>query len=107
MTNNKEYKYVMIITSEDERYASGEKDLGWFGEHPWEGILEDIVFGNNWEELFGDGRNEGLFYQLYSTETGKRIGYGSLDPDTPREEIEEWEDNHNKLNWNEKKVIAI
>ena len=34
---NKDYKYVVIITSEDERYTSDEKALCWFGEHPWEG----------------------------------------------------------------------
>ena len=34
---NKDYKYVVIITSEDERYTSDEKNLCWFGEHPWEG----------------------------------------------------------------------
>lgn len=88
---NKEYKYVMIVTSEDERYDSGEKDLCWFGEHPWEGKLEEIIFGNSFDELMGDRHNEGLFQQTYEMETGKRLSYGFLDPDTPREEIEEYE----------------
>lgn len=94
MKNNKEYKYVMIVTSEDERYESGEKDLSYFGDHPWEGKLEEIVFGNSFDELMGDGKHEGLFQQTYEMETGKRLSYGFLDPDTPREEIEEWEENH-------------
>lgn len=84
-------KYVMIITSEDERYEAGEKDLCWFGEHPWEGILVEIIFGNSFDELMGDGKHEGLFQQTYDMETGKRLSYGFLDPITPREEIEEWE----------------
>lgn len=104
---NNEYKYVMIVTSEDERYASGEKDLGWFSEHPWEGRLEAVMFGNSFDDLMDDGKYEGLFQQTYEMEFGTRLSYGFLDPDTPREEIEEWEENHNKLNWNEKKVIAI
>lgn len=90
---NTEKKYVMIVTSEDERYENDEVQLDFFWDNPWEGLLVDIVYGDSWDELFGDGHNEGLFYQLYSTETGERIGYGSLDPDSPREEIEEFEKN--------------
>ena len=92
MGDNK-YKYVMIITSEDERYESGEKNLSYFGDHPWEGILEEIVFGNSFDDLYGDGRNEGLFQQTHEMETGRRLSYGFLDPETPREEIEEYENN--------------
>lgn len=90
---NTEKKYVMIVTSEDERYGHDGIQLDFFWDNPWEGKLEEIVYGDSWDELFGDGHNEGLFYQLYSTETGERIGYGSLDPDSPREEIEEFEKN--------------
>ena len=92
MENNK-YKYVMIVTSEDERYETGEMSLSDFGEAPWEGTLEEIVFGNSFDELYGDGRNEGLFQQTYEMETGKRLSYGILDHATPREEIEEYEKN--------------
>ena len=99
MTNNEEHKYVMIVTSEDERYDSGEKDLCWFAEHPWEGTLVEIVFGNSFDELMGDGEHEGLFQQTYEMETGKRLSYGFLDPDTPREEIEEWEKNHEEFKY--------
>lgn len=87
-------KYVMIVTSEDERYDRGETDISFYACEPWEGLLEEVVFGNRAEELYGDGKNEGLFYQVYETETGKRIGYGTIDPDYPREDIEEWEKEH-------------
>lgn len=65
--------------------------MDFFISRPWEGILEEIIFGNSAEELYGNGRNEGLFYQVYDTETGKRIGYGTMYPDYPKEDIEEWE----------------
>ena len=108
---NTEKKYVMIVTSEDERYKSGEKDLSFFGDHPWEGELVEIVFGNSFEELMGDGHNEGLFQQTYDVITGKKLSCGSLNPDTPREEIEMWEKDNktwkyvvksivNNLGWN-------
>lgn len=102
--NYKNYKYVMIVTSEDERYENNEKDLSWFGEHPWEGTLKEIIFGNSFDELMGNGENEGLFQQTYSMETGKRLSYGFLDLNTPREEIEEFEKenrNNEKKNWKE------
>ena len=106
MKNNKEFKYVMVVTAEDERYPN-EKDLSYFGDHPWEGKLEEIIFGNSFDELMGDGHNEGLFQQTYEMETGKRLSYGFLDPDTPREEIEEWEKNHSSMNENDWKDIVI
>ena len=84
-------KYMMIVTAEDERYEKGEVQLDFFMEEPWEGVLEDIVFGNNAQELFGNGEYEGLFYQVYETETGTRIGWGTIDCYYPKEEIEEWE----------------
>ena len=88
---NTDKKYVMIVTAEDEKYETGEKDLSWFGEHPWDGTLVEIIFGDSFDELMGDGKHEGLFQQTYDMETGKRLSYGFLDPITPREEIEEWE----------------
>lgn len=84
-------KYLMIITAEDERYMRGEVQLDFFSSHPWEGLFVDVVKGNTFEELYGDGNYEGLFYQLYETDTGHRIGCGIFDPDAPKEEIREWE----------------
>lgn len=88
-------KYLMIITSEDERYERNECGLDFFSNNPWEGLLEEIVCGDSFEELYGDGKNEGLFYQLYHVKTGKRIGRGIFEPDSPREEIEEFEKTSN------------
>lgn len=82
-----EKKYTMIITAEDERYEDGEKQLDFFGENPWEGRLEAVVFGDSVEELFGNHDYEGLFYQLYITETGERIGYGILTYDALMDDI--------------------
>ena len=90
---NTEKKYVMIVTSEDERYGHDGIQLDFFWDNPWEGLLVDIVYGDSYDELFGNGDYEGLFYQLYSTETGERIGYGELDPNSPKDEIEEFEKN--------------
>lgn len=83
-------KYTMIVTSEDERYGV-EKNLSFYGENPWEGNLETIVSGNTAEELYNAGDFEGLFYQLYSSETSKRIGYGTIDAEYPKTDIEEFE----------------
>lgn len=86
-------KYVMIVTSENDRYGDDEYDLSFYADSPHEGLLEDIVYGNTFKELFGDASNEGLFYQLYSTLTGERIGSGVLDPCSPQDEIDEFERN--------------
>lgn len=88
-------RYFMVITAEDDRYNNGKEDsqpLTYWVDNPWDGELVEAVFGNNIDELFGDGENEGLFYQLYSTITGRRISAGVLDPDSPREEIEEYDE---------------
>lgn len=60
-------KYTMIVTEEDDRYTFCEKGLCYYADHPWEGSLSSIVFGDTAEELMGNGSNEGLFYQLYET----------------------------------------
>lgn len=86
-------KYVMVVTSEDERYEKGIFDLSDYADNPFEGQLEAIIHGDNFGELYGNGEHEGLFFVLWDEETGKRISYGVLDPDTPREEIEEYEGN--------------
>lgn len=86
-------KYVIVVTSEDERYNNGKEDskgLDFFANSPWEGVFECILTGDNAEELM-DADSEGLFYQLYETKDGKRIGYGMLEYDSLKEEIEEHE----------------
>ena len=53
--NNK--KYVMIVTSEDERYNPNAPhdgvgvQLGFFVDHPWEGRFECCIDGDNFREL--------------------------------------------------------
>lgn len=85
-----ESKYVAIITSEDERYNNWKEDskgLDFFTDNPWEGVFECILTGDNADELM-DADSEGLFYQLYEMENGKRIGYGMLEYDSLKDEIE-------------------
>lgn len=65
------FNYVLIVTGEENR------SLDYYSDHPEEGLLQDIVFGDKASDLM-KGCNEGLFYQLYDRESGKRIGYGSL-----------------------------
>lgn len=84
-------KYVMVVTSEDERYEKGIFGLSDYADNPFEGQLEAIIHGDNFGELYGNGEHEGLFFVLWDEESRKRISYGVLDPDTPREEIEEYE----------------
>lgn len=91
----KDKKYVMIVTEEDERYdGENGKQLDFYSDNPFEGLLSDIVYGDNADELrqSDDGHsNEGLFYVLYSTSDGKRIGSGTVDFDAIQEEIDEYE----------------
>ena len=75
-------KYTMIVFEEDERYGKDGFRLEFYANNPAEGLLSDIVQGDNLEELMysSDGLdNEGLFYLLYENETGKRIGFGMVD----------------------------
>ena len=83
------FRYCMIVTAEDERYGK-EKDLGYWAEHPEDGLLQDIVFGQNIDTLIKP-ENEGLFFQLYDMETGHRIGRGSIDWGIIEEEIDQYE----------------
>lgn len=72
-------KYIMIVTSEDERYGTEGYQLSYWSDNPWDGLFVDAVCGDTEEELFEQGDYEGLFYQLYSNETGERISYGMID----------------------------
>lgn len=89
MKTNK--KYVMIVTEEDERYDGKCYDCDFYANAPWEGNLSDIVYGDNIDELRKNGENEGFFYMLYSTETGERFSYGSIDFEYVETEIVEYE----------------
>ena len=102
-------KYLMMVYSEDERYSpDGEGlSLGFYSDNPAEGLLQDIVFGNNVDELMicsdEDASNEGLFYILYAMEkncfnmeTGIKISHGTIDRDCIKEEIMEYERKNKK-----------
>lgn len=93
MKTNK--KYVMIVTEEDDRYDGRHYDCGFYANAPWEGNLSDIVYGDNVDELRigSDAKdNEGLFYMLYSTSDGRRIGSGTIGFDAIEEEIIDYEE---------------
>lgn len=100
---NRNKKYVMIVTSEDDRYNpnypnGGGVQLGFFADHPWEGRFECCIDGDNFEDLIENciwHDVEGIFYQLYENENGNRIGYGSVDYDRIEEEITEYEKTNN------------
>lgn len=87
-------KYIMLITEEDER---NEHQLDFYADRPWEGLLRDIIYGNNISELCSSGENEGLFYQLYESKSGKRIGYGIFDLDSLVDDIKFWEKSEEEL----------
>lgn len=103
-TNTKQ-KYVMIITSEDERYNpnypnGGGVQLGFFADHPWEGRFECFIAGDDHKELMEEIARcgcEGLFYQLYENENGNRIGYGVVDCDAIEDDINEYEAENYKI----------
>ena len=82
-------KYTMIVTEEDDRYTLCEKGICYYADHPWEGNLSSIVFGDTAEELMGNGANEGLFYQLYETSSGNRVGTGIVNIDLLVDDISE------------------
>lgn len=85
-------KYIAIITEETDDFS-----LDYFVENPWKGNLREIAKGNTVDELIKDADDsEGMFYQLYETSKGKRLGYGvftydaikeDIDRDKPRREI--------------------
>lgn len=83
------YKYVMIVTSEDDRYtgnADGLQLVHW-ADNPWDGTFEGITTGDTTEDLFEGLDCEGLFYQLFDAQCGTRLGYGIIDADNISEDI--------------------
>lgn len=78
-------KYTCIITGEPD--GAG---LDYITDHPWEGNLEETIQFNTIEELFSHDV-EGLFYQLFDNESGRRLGYGMIDPDYPATDIQDFE----------------
>lgn len=89
-------KYLLMVYQEDERYGTEGYGLDFFVDNPAEGLLSDMVWGNNAEELMisSDGQdNEGLQYILYAIEDGlgRKIGSGTMDYDVISEEVGKYE----------------
>ena len=99
----KNARYKMIITTEhydmNKRKHLNEVDpdgklgytngyLAYFTDYPEDGTyLDTVYFRYPYEYKMVIQLYEGQFYQLFDMETGERIGYGNLDPDSPVEEI--------------------
>lgn len=93
------YKYVMIVTSEDDRYT-GNADglqLGHWADNPWDGTFEGITTGDTTEDLFEGLDCEGLFYQLFDAQCGTRLGYGIIDRASISEDITWYESSLNSV----------
>ena len=93
------YKYVMIVTSEDDRYT-GNADglqLEHWADNPWDGAFVGIATGDTCEDLLEELDCEGLFYQLFDTQRGVRLGYGIIDADSISEDIVWYESSLNSV----------
>ena len=92
-------KYVMIVTSEDDRYT-GNADglqLGHWVNNPWDGTFEGIATGDTCEDLLEELDCEGLFYQLFDTQCGVRLVYGIIDAASISEDIVWYESSLNSV----------
>lgn len=93
------YKYVMIVTSEDDRYT-GNADglqLEHWADNPWDGAFVGIATGDTCEDLLEELDCEGLFYQLFDTQCGARLGYGIIDAASISEDIVWYESSLNSV----------
>lgn len=90
-------KYVMIVTSEDDRYAANADglQLGHWADNPWDGTFVGIATGDTCEDLLEELDCEGLFYQLFDAQCGTRLGYGIIDADSISEDIVWYESSSN------------
>ena len=91
------YKYVMIVTSEDDRYTANADglQLGHWADNPWDGAFVGIATGDTCEDLLEELDCEGLFYQLFDTQCGARLGYGIIDAASISEDIVWYESSSN------------
>ena len=90
MKENTDKNYFAIITEED---TEADRELDYYANNPWHGLFVTVVYGDNAEELLTQYDCEGLFYQLYVKETGRRIGYGIVSLDVLNNDIASYEDN--------------
>ena len=99
-------KYCMVVYAEDERYGTPGHQLDFYSDNPSDGILNDIIFGDNVKELMQstDGhKNEGLFYYLYALgvnkygeETGTKFDSGTVDWSEIGDMIQDYEMRNSK-----------
>ena len=87
---------IVIYTERFNKYgqyvdrAGHKMQLLEFSDSPEEGRYLDTIWFNYPREFEAIIKlYEGQFYVLFNMATGERIGYGSLDPDSPVEEIRE------------------
>lgn len=86
----KKYKYMMIITEEDDNNLPEEmqgQELAYFADNPWQGRVVGVYWGDTAEELLDKSDAEGLFYQLYRAKDFKRLGYGICDLDSLKDDM--------------------
>lgn len=95
--------YMVIITTEDERYDTMREDgsrigLDLYADDPLEGTLEAVIIGDTAKEIDDQlDLFEGHFYLLLNGKTMERIASGIIDCDYPRTEIEAYEAEHVSL----------
>lgn len=76
-------KYIAIITEDN-----GDYQFDYLCDNPWDGNFRSVIYGDNAEEIVSDnGDLEGLFYQMYDTDKGKRVGYGVFNYDDVSNDI--------------------
>lgn len=82
-------KYKIVITEENHNKSDS---LDVFSDFPEEGRYIDTIYFYYPDQYLDILKlYEGLFYQIFDLKSGKRIGYGMLDPDSPVEELREFE----------------
>lgn len=82
-------KYKIVITEENHKKSDS---LDVFSDFPEEGRYIDTIYFYTPDQYLNVLKlYEGLFYQIFDLKSGERIGYGMLDPDSPVEEIREFE----------------
>lgn len=78
--------YIVIITEDN-----GDYQFDYLCNNPWQGNFRDVIYGDSADEIVSNnGDYEGLFYQLYETNKGERIGYGVFNYDTIFDDIKEY-----------------
>ena len=92
-----ELKKGNLTWTEDDRYTANADGLQlehWV-DNPWDGAFVGIATGDTCEDLLEELDCEGLFYQLFDTQCGARLGYGIIDAASISEDIVWYESSSN------------